>query len=219
MVVYLAKIYIRMRHRLKFEVNYIKWYLVDMTDYHHPVLVRKHLNNKEEAKTFKKLHYPTFEIIKGKEAIKLNIKDWHNGKPKHRHRKASKYEYPSHIKTLNQQKIYRGNRRRAMKNKPPKLTYDVVKDILKGKPIFFITKRVTKFLGNHWGLSEPVPGYKKITDLHGDYPDMVRIISNICRALMKYYDCGVYRETDVAIETLGAIVSRSQSQALIAMCL
>lgn len=187
------------RHRLSFKIKYTKWYLVDLTNYHKPVIVRKHLIDKKQARIFRNRHFPDFDIIQGKEAIKMDLRDWHNGKPGHRHKNASKYEYPEHIKTFMQRKIYRGNRRRAMRDHPPKLTYDILKDIVEGRIIFFIVKKLTKFLGNHWAMSEPVPGYDKILKKYDHFEDIV-IISNMTRVLMKYYDCGVYRETDVALE-------------------
>lgn len=188
-----------MSNRISFKIKYTKWYLVDTTNYHHPVIVRKHLVNKKEAREFRNMHYLGFEIIQGKEAFRMNIKDWHNMKPNHRHKHVSKYDFPDKIRTQNQRKIYRGNKRRYMKNKPPKLTLQIVKDILEGKPIFFIVKRLTKYRGNYWAISDPVLGYSKILKKYNYYKD-ITIISNIARALVKYYDCGIYRETDVALK-------------------
>lgn len=190
-----------MGNKVSFKIEYVKWYLVDMTNWHHPVIVRKHLFTKKEAKAFRDKHYPDFEIIYGKKAIELNIKDWHNAKPKHRHRNVSKYDWPEHAKTQYQRKIHRGIKRKAMKRKAPKLTLDIIKDILREKPLHFIVIQMRKYQKNHWAFSDKVGGFKKILEKYESksYQDMV-YISNIVRLLESGYDCGLYKRIDVAFK-------------------
>ena len=58
-----------------FKIQKWKWYVVDTSDWHRPILVRKHLDTEQQAKIFRDKYYPTFDVIYYKKAIEYYEKD------------------------------------------------------------------------------------------------------------------------------------------------
>lgn len=185
-----------------FKMIWWKWYLVDVTNWHHPVVMRKHFERKEMADQYRKKYCgKDFETIRGKEAMALNISDWHNYKPGHRHIQVinSKYNYPPHVKTDKQKHIYRKNRRRSMKQNihKPKITDAALIEILHDKPMLFY-KRFGKLTNYYQAYSKPVRGLYKFRRTY-KWPIHVVRLSAIILTLDKYYDPGPYDPIDLAI--------------------
>jgi hypothetical protein len=186
----------------KFYVHKWKTYLVDMHDWFNPVLVRKHFDNKEQAKDFKQRYCDkSYEIVTGKVALNMELRDWHNDKPKHRHPVArkSKYEFPPHIKTQRQKQIYRHNKRQRLKRKKyrPMINYKQLKEILEHKEVLFF-KRLSNYTSYYKAYSEHVKDFYYIRKEY-DYPYDVVNVSAIVKCLDKYYNLGPYNTVEVAI--------------------
>ena len=184
----------------RFKPNKWKWYIVDLRDWHKPVLVRKHLDTYNQARRFRKEYFDkNYSVVGGKRAIEMDIRDFINKKRRHGQiLKASKYEYPSYIKTKQQKKIYRtqlGNRRRLGTQKLM-VTKNVAWEIIEDKPMRFI-KRLTLYNANHFPFSQPVEGVLRWKKEYEDIDD-IRHLANIVRCLKGYYDLGDYRVEEVA---------------------
>jgi len=184
-----------------FKVNKWKWYLVDVRDYHKPVIVRKHLDSKEQAKKFKERHYDNdFEIILGKEALRYGLKDFINYKPGNRHKSnTTKYNYPDHVVTDKEKEIYRHNLKRAMQQnkRKPKITSLILTEILEDNfTLFFL--RLKKRRAWHWIFSKPFYGICSFEDKY-KWPYHIKYLINIIKILKKYYDYGFYDPIDVTI--------------------
>jgi len=182
-----------------FKVKKWKWYLVDLRNFHKPVLVRKHLDNKQQAEEFKERYYNKYyDVINWKEAMKYGLRDFINKKKRHKHHTA-KYNYPSKYKTQHQRQIYRNTERKKMKQlkRLPKVTETAVWEILNDQPVLFIT-RLKYYRDNHWAFSEPVEGLHEF-EKHYDWPRDIRHICNIVRVLKEYYDLGLYDTAQVAM--------------------
>jgi hypothetical protein len=186
----------------KFYVHKWKWYLVDMKDWFNPVLVRKHFDDKEQAKQFK-LKYcdKSYDIVSGKEALDMQLRDWFNYKPKHRHKvaKYTKYEFPPGIKTQRQKQIFRDSKRKKLKRKKhrPMLNYKTIMEIIDHKEMLFMV-RLRKYASYYKAYSEPVKGFNEFRKEY-DYPFDIVNLSAIYLCLKKYYDLGVYDPALVAI--------------------
>lgn len=187
--------------RVWFKPNKWKWYIVDLRDWHKPILVRKHLDNHKQARRFREVYFDkNYTVISGRKAIELNVKDYNSHRFRHPQiLKASKYEYPSHIKTAYQRKVYRtqlGNRRRNTQKNRPVVTKTIAWEIIEDKPMKFL-KRMTLYKRNHYPYSMPVAGVKQYKK---KYPEIetIRHLANITRVLKKYYDLGDYHLEEVA---------------------
>ena len=184
-----------------FKPNKWKWYIVDLRNWHKPVLVRKHLDNRKQAKRFREIYFDkNYTIISGRKAIEMNIRDHVVlGKRHPQILRASKYEYPRYIKSSYQKKIYRtklGNRRRSIKRNWPVVTKNVAWDIIEDKPMRFI-KRLTLYKRNHYPFSMPVEGVRQWKKKYQEI-ETIRHLANIVRVLKKYYDYGDYHVEEVA---------------------
>ena len=189
-----------------FRVKKWKWYLVDLRDWHHPVIVRKHFETAEQALIFKK-KYATkdYDIINGFDAIEYGLRDWEFNSVKHpeyRHSisRLPKYDYPPHITDQYRRQIWRMTQRRGIIRKQRKvmeLNYKALKEIWDHKEILFF-KRLKKYRGYYQAYSRKMPVFKEFKK-HYQYPrDIVRLCA-IYMCLKKYYDVGLYDPVKVAI--------------------
>lgn len=181
------------KNRPKFKIKKFKWYLVDLTNFHHPILVRKHLDNKIQAQKFKDKYYgDRFEVIYWKEAKRHNINphtSYHITHINH----ASKYEYPDKYNTSpRKRQIYRDIQRRKARQimRLPKVTEAILWEIIDDMPVLFV-KRVKYYADNHWIYTEPVEGLKEMEKRY-PWPKDLRHLCNIVRVLKEYYDVGIY---------------------------
>jgi len=186
----------------KFYVHKWKFYLVDMRDWHNPVLVRKHFDNKNQANDFKiKYGNRNYEIILGKIALNMELRDWYNDKPNHRHPIArfSKYNFPPHVKTQMQKLIFRGNKRRKLKRKKyrPMLTYKLFRELVDQNEMLFF-KRLRDYTVYYTAYSNPVKGFNSFKKEY-QYPFDIVNLSAIYRCLTRYYDLGVHDPTELSI--------------------
>ena len=183
----------------RFKVQKWKWYLVDLRDFHHPVLVRKHLDSKLQAIQFKEKYYDKhYDIIDYRTALKYGLRDYINQLRRHKHH-TGKYPYPEGCTTQYQRQLFRNNYRKKQRQKMrrPRLTETVVWEILDDKPVRFV-HRLKQFNDNHWVYSEPVEGLKAFEKKY-QWPSEMRHLCNIVRTLNKYYDIGPYDMVEVAI--------------------
>lgn len=184
----------------RFKPNKWKWYLIDLTNWHRPIIVKKHLDSYRQARDYRdRVFNKNFTVASGREALKLDIKNFINYTRCHSLiRVTSKYIYPPWVKTRNQKKVYRtqlGNRRRSGR-KRVMASKTAVWDIIDNKPMKFI-KRLTLYNNNHYPYSQPVAGvwgWKKRYFEIGE----IRLLCNIVRVLQKYYDLGDYQVEEVA---------------------
>lgn len=191
-----------MARRSTFKIIWWKWYLVDLRNWHHPVIVRKDFDNKPQAQKFKKEYCDkNFDVIRGKEALALKVYDWHNYKPKHRHSQVrkSKYDFPPHVKTQKQKEIFRKNQRRSMKadKNKPKITDAALFEILQDKPMLFY-KRLSRLRNYYQAYSKPVRGLYTFIRYY-KWPVHVVKLSAIVITLEKYYDTAQYDPIDLAM--------------------
>ena len=183
----------------RFKVQKWKWYLVDLRNFHKPVLVRKHLDTKIQAIQFRDKYYDkNFDVINYKVAFKYDLRDFINKKRRHGHHTA-KFNYPKDCKTQLQRQIFRNNERRKMKQikRLPKVTETAVWEILDDKPVLFM-KRLSHYKDNHWAFSEPVEGLKVFKKKY-EFPNPIHYLCNIVRVLNEYYNVGLYDMATVAI--------------------
>ena len=184
----------------RFKVQKFKLYLVDLRDYHNPVLVRKHLDNKIQAIKFRNKYYEKhFDIVTWKEARKYGLRDYINQQRRHKNHTA-KYEYPSECITQHERQIFRNTQRDKMKKKKrrPQVTETAVWDILNDKPSLFVN-RVKHYADNHWVYSKPTEGLHDF-ERYYSWPKDLRHLSNIIRVLDEYkYEVGLYEKFKVAL--------------------
>jgi len=183
----------------RFHIKKFKWYLVDLRNFHKPVLVRKHLDNKVQAIWFRDKYYDKYyDILYWKQAAEYDLRDFINKHRRHGHHTA-KYDYPRNCKTQLQRQIYRNIQRKKMKTdkRAPKVTETMIWEILDDKPVLFV-KRVKQYADNHWVFSEPVSELKEFQKLY-DWPKDLRHLCNIVRTLHDYYDVGLYPMDKVAL--------------------
>lgn len=183
----------------RFKVQKWKWYLVDLRDFHKPVLVRKHLDNKMQAIQFRDKYYDkNFDVINYKVALKYGLRDFINIKKKHGQHTA-KFNYPANAISQLDRQIFRNKERKKMKQKKrlPKVTETAVWEILDDQPVLFI-KRLSHYRDNHWAYSKPVEGLKVFKKKY-EWPKDIRHICNIVRVLNEYYNIGLYDMATVAI--------------------
>jgi hypothetical protein len=187
----------------KFRIIWWKWYIVDLRNWHKPVIVRKHLDSKKQAEKYKKDYFDRhYETVRGKEALEMNLKDWINYKKKHHHSQVFKSkwgEYPEHIKTQVQRKTWRGNRRRSMKSNKnkPKMTDKVLDEILQDKRTLFF-KRLKKWKNYYQAYSKPVLGHQRFIEEY-KWPVHVVKLSAIVLCLQEHYELGPHSVVDTAI--------------------
>lgn len=168
-----------------------------MTDFHNPIIVRKHLDSRKQAIEFRDKYYDKrFEVIDWKTAFKYGLKI--NNNKRHRWG-TTKYNFPSDRKTPRQRQIYRDMQRRKLKKdiRRPKVTETAVWEILNDKPMFFI-KRLKKYRDWHLAYSSPVWGFKRFIKEY-KWPVYVNHLSNIVRCLEEYYDLGLYDKEEVTL--------------------
>ena len=183
----------------RFKIQKYKWYLVDLRDYHNPVLVRKHLDSKQQAEQFRDKYYENgFDVIYWKEAREYNLRDYINKKRSHKHH-TSKYQYPRDCITPQQRHIFRNVQRKKAKQKMrrPKVTETAIWEILDDQPVLFV-KRVKHYADNHWVYTEPIEGLKEFQKIY-EWPNELRHLCNIVRTLNEYYDVGLYEMHKVAL--------------------
>lgn len=180
----------------KFKIQWWKWYLVDLRNWHKPIIVRKHLDSKEQAEDYRKRYFnKDFDIIFGKEVMKFELKDGRDLGPKHRHktRTATKYYFPPHVVTQLDRKKFRYHiqrKRRKMKNLPELRGKDIY-NILEDKPIRFC-RRVSMLKANYWAYSEPSPGLDYFIKNY-KWPYLVNYLIRIEKTLIEFkYDCGIW---------------------------
>jgi len=192
--------------RQYFRILKWKWYLVDLRDVHKPVIVRKHLDNREQAVRYRDKYYDdNFTIIYYKDALRYGIRDYPTRSTKHHKWNTAKYDYPKDCVTQYQRQLFRNNQRNRMrvKKRIPKLTESKVWEIIDEKPVLFV-KRLKRYKRNHFPLSIPIAGVrelkKKFTLDNGlvDY-NKLRDCCNILRTLDKYYNVGIFNPEEVAI--------------------
>ena len=182
-----------------FKVKKWKWYLVDLRDFHHPVIVRKHLDSKLQAIWYRDKYYDKyFDVVDWKTAWKYGLRDYINKKRRHKW-KTAKYNYPEGCNTTKLKKNFRENERKKMRQKKrrPKITETAVWEILDDRPSLFI-KRLKHYRDNHWAYSQPVEGlilFKK----RFEWPKDIKHLCNIVRVLQEYYDYGRYNVAELAI--------------------
>ena len=191
-------------HRWKsdFYVNKWKWYIVDLTNWHKPVLVRKHLDTKKQAINYKEKCFDKHHIIiYGAKALLHGLKDKPNLKPKNRHSQVniSKYNFPPHVITPMQKISYRVSQRRKRKRKLT-MDHEDLMIIMEDQPILF-QKRLKRYRDYHFAFTDPVPElklYQKNYEFHED----IKHLSNISRCLRKYYarDIGDFPVGTVALK-------------------
>ena len=185
----------------RFKVQKWKWYVVDFRDLHDPILIRKHFDNKPQAKVFINKYYDTknFDIIHWKAAQELGLRDYPWFSKRHHKIHTAKYDYPFDCRTQLQRQIFRNNERKKMKQQKrlPKVTETAVWDIMDDKPVLFM-KRLKTYRDNHWAYTEPVEGLNIFKKKY-EWPKDIRHLCNIVRTLREYYDLGLYDVAQVAI--------------------
>ena len=185
----------------RFVVQKWKWYVVDFRNLHDPVLIRKHFDNKPQAKSFITRYYDTkfFDIIHWKAALEMGLRDYPWKSKRHHKIHTAKYEYPPDCKTQLQRQIFRNKERKKMKanKRLPKVNETVVWDIMDDKPVLFM-KRLKTYRDNHWAFSEPTTGFKALQQEY-EWPKDLRHLCNIIRTLQEYYDVGLYDLAQVAL--------------------
>ena len=186
----------------KFSIHKWKFYLVDMQDFQNPVVVRKHFFTKQQAIDFK-LRYCNkwYETVLGKDALNMELSDWFNYKPKHRHAvaKFTKYLFPPHVKTQRQKQIFRHNQRKKLikKKRRPMINYKMLKELLDNKEVLFF-KRLRNFTSYYDAYSNKVIPFKDFRKEY-DYPEDIVHLSAIWKCLTRHYDLGLYNYAEVAM--------------------
>lgn len=183
----------------RFHIKKFKWYLVDLRDYHKPVLVRKHLDSKAQAIWFRDKYYDkNYDVIYWKKAEGYDLRDYINKHRRHGHHTA-KYDYPPDCKTQHQRQVFRNNIRKKNRQRmrAPKVTETILWEIIDDKPVLFV-KRVSHYADNHWVYSQPVEGLKEF-EKYFSWPKDLRHLCNIVRTLNDYYEVGLYPMAQVAL--------------------
>lgn len=187
----------------KFKVQWWRWYLVDVRDWHKPRIVRKHFENKKQAIKFSRDWLGSeFEPLKGYKAMELNLKDGLNKKPKHRHPtlRANKYDYPPHLKTQKEKQIFRlrlQKKQHVMKHLKPITRKDIFY-MLEKKPMGFVI-RTKAFSYWHWVYLEPGKNFKYYRRKM-KWPNKIRTLLIIEKTLLKFkYDTGPWPLHEVVI--------------------
>lgn len=182
-----------------FKVKKWKWYLVDLRNFHKPVIVRKHLDNKLQAIRYRDKYYDKyFEVVDWKTAFKYGIRDYINKKKRHKW-KTAKYNYPNGCNTEKLKQNFRENARKKMRQKKrlPKVTETAVWEILDDRPTLFMM-RLKYYRDNHWAYSQPVEGIRVFKKKY-EWPKDIKHLCNIVRVLQEYYDYGRYDVSEIAM--------------------
>lgn len=182
-----------------FKVKKWKWYLVDLRNFHKPVIVRKHLDNKLQAIRYRDKYYDKyFEVIDWKTAFKYGIRDYVNKKRRHKW-KTAKYNYPEGCNTRVLKHNFRVNEQKKMRQKKrlPKVTETAVWEILDDRPTLFMM-RLKYYRDNHWAYSQPVEGIRVFKKKY-EWPKDIKHLCNIVRVLQEYYDYGRYDVSEIAM--------------------
>ena len=179
----------------RFKVMWWRWYLVDVTNWHRPVIIRKHFDNKEQASDYRKRYFNNeeYDLIIGHEAMELQLRDWVSIRHKNHHptRDAPKYVYPDWCKTQRQRQTFRlrtQKKKLFMKNLPDITPKDIFY-ILRKKPIQFVlnTKR---FKNWHYAYSEPTKNLLHYIEIY-KWPEIVSVLALIEKTLKHFnYDIG-----------------------------
>lgn len=186
----------------QFDILWWKWYIVDLSDWYKPLIVRKHFNTKKQARGFKKKNFNRhFEIVSGREVKTYKVFQW--TKPRkcgYKEANYPKYDYPEDCKTKYQKKLFRNSQRRKMrtdKNKDkPKLKEIHIWDLLDNKPMLFLT-RLKKQRNNHYICSQ---GNRQLREFIGKkYPNEIIPLHIIVKTLIYYnYGRAMWKYKDVA---------------------
>lgn len=178
----------------KFKPIWWKWYLVDVRNWHKPVIVKKHFDNAPQCEDYKDRWLGNeFEAIIGKRVIDLKLKWGINRKRNHRHRtqSASKYRFPKHVKTQEEKQLFRLRQQRKTKRmkRLPELTYKDLNYILNKRPIGFLI-RTKAFRSFEFAYSEGRPSLKHYIKKY-KWPSIVNLCTVIEKTLEEYnYDTG-----------------------------
>lgn len=185
----------------RFKIKKWKWYVVDFTNLHDPVLIRKHCETKKQARSIIDRYYDknNYSVVSWKEAELMDLRDYPHFSRRHHKQHIAKYEYPPDRVSQIERQLYRNNERKKMKQKKrlPKVTETAVWEIIEDKPVLFI-KRLKAYRDNHWVYSEPVEGLSEFKK-HYEWPKDFRHLCNIVRTLNDYYDIGPYDMAQVAM--------------------
>ena len=175
-----------MAKRSKFKVRTDKHYLVDMTNFQIPVIVRKHLDFYQQAKACREKYFSKskFEIATGKQVLEFGIK-MHKWKKKgQRHKVFNKWQYPDHLITVREKQIWRINHRANMRKiKVEKI--DVLK-LINNNPSMFIKKYMANYRYNVLWYSKNPSGIKRVKKQF-KFPFRVCIVFNIKELLIQEY--------------------------------
>lgn len=166
-----------------FSIKSLKWYVVDLTDWHNPKVLRKHFDDKKQAKEFINRNLKgDWQPVYGKEALKMDLTHYKN-----RIVRKPKYDYPKDCKTQKQRHLFRIMYRRKYRERiqSMRITEEVILDILEDAPVKFV-KRMKSFKKYHWAYSQPVEGFKYFTKRY-KYPRDVVQLSRIVKTLEKYH--------------------------------
>ena len=175
--------------------------MVDHTNLHDPVLIRKHCETKKQARSIIDRYYnrSSYSVVSWKQAQEMDLRDYPHRSKRHHRQHLAKYEYPPDCISHWERQLYRNNERNKMKanKRLPKVTETAVWEIMDVKPILFV-KRVSHYRDNHWAFSEPNEGLE-IFKKQYEWPRDIRHLCNIVRVLREYYDIGFYSITEVAV--------------------
>lgn len=189
----------------KTKISWIRWYLVNISDIHKPLLINKGFLTKKMALEYKDRYFKGefYEPIIGEEAVRLNVKIGITPM-------SRKYDYGNGAWYSQMEKLVIRVRKRKklykMLRKDNPLTEKIVRGILENKPLLFI-HRYKAFKENFEGFSKPIKSFKSAMEtLTGKgeiemlYPNNFNYISNIIRTLDEYkYDMSFYDKTEVAL--------------------
>lgn len=181
-----------------------KWwcyYLVNVTDWSNPHIIKRHFQNEELANRYMEKYITgmNFEIVKGSMAMDMDIRIYRtksNGTTRPFYPIKSKYEFPDWAKTSKDKQKARLRMRKKLKvgKRLPELTHKDIYAFLKNRPTSFarLCSRYKRwhypFLENSFNLSI----YKKSYP----WPSQLREICIIEKTLRKYnYDFGLWPVT------------------------
>lgn len=180
----------------KFEVKWWAWYLIDLRNWHRPIIVRKHFQTKAIALDYRKTWMTSdYQVLRGHEAEDMGLTNKLRiiKKIRHHTRSASKYHFPDSCVTQEQKQLFRLRQRRKINRmkRLPELTY---KDL-----IFLLERNPTRFcirtkIWRNWKYSHAIP----TSNLHWyqkfyKWPQEVHICTVIEKTLIHYnYDIGIW---------------------------
>ena len=178
-----------------FKIRWWKWYLVNLTDWHKPVLVKIEFNSEKQAISYRDRHLNNdFNPIIGHRAKAYNLSQkapGENTDSVHPTLGKDKYDYPRHVVTEHDRHLFRHyERRKAKKMKRlPEIKHEDMLMILEGKITRFLI-RTSTFRHYHLVFTEPSPNLKYYQRI-SPWPFYLRIMTIIEKTLLEYgYDIG-----------------------------